>query len=116
MEDNPSTSTANVRVSLGSRCRLPRARDPSNGYDLLIDLFLRRCSAVPPNCPQQNTLLNACRKSTELYTKAVKEFSDKVRVAMSDDLELLWIRAEQAREVTIHTRELYASHIKEHGC
>ena len=68
------------------------------------------------DCQQKNHLCEAWKKSTYLYDRAVKEFDDKLNVAFLDDLELLWGKVEQARKVTLHTRERYESHVSEHGC
>ena len=65
-------------------------------------------------CDQKNALPDACHRATYLYAKAAREFSDKVGVAIGDDLQFFRVRLEQARKVAHHLREVYGSHITEH--
>ena len=71
---------------------------------------------MPFECDQKNALWDAWHRSAILYSKAVKEFSDNVGPTVSDDVEFLRVRAEQAKKTAEHTRERYEGHINRHGC
>jgi len=71
---------------------------------------------MPFECDQKNALRDAWHQSASIYAKAVREFSDKVGLAVSDDVEFLRIKAEQAKKVAHYTRERYQQHLSEHGC
>jgi len=64
----------------------------------------------------KKVLRDAYHKATYLYAKAAREFSNNVGRAMTDDLEFLWIKVEQAQKIALYTRAFYESHISGHGC
>ena len=70
----------------------------------------------PRDCLQKNGLGAAWQRAVSIHNKATQEYVDKVGLAIEDDIVLLRMKAQQAKNVVQQLREQYDQHIAQHGC